>query len=377
MGTHVSGPSTIIKEEGGESTLREEIKDKPWALGEARRDFGDDLPFLFKVLSVKTALSIQSHPDKKLAERLHGERPDVYKDDNHKPEMAVALSDFEALCGFCDDEELRLHLTQVPELAEVCGRDAVDEYLAIHPEDRENNGRKKALKRLFTRLMTAKKELVGKALDDMMARIARSGADGRTLSQREQLVLRLHEQYHHDVGVLSSWFLNYVKLNPGEAIALAANEPHAYISGEIVECMATSDNVIRAGLTPKFKDCEVLCSSLTYKQGKPLVMAGEVPKEGMTLYRPDFKEFEVWSIAADAGKRLNLPGCAGPMIMLMREGSASLLHPESIESGVPSEMQTARGNVLFVPANVPMDIHFAEKSSVWVAAVNGMGYYML
>ena len=58
------------------------------------------LPFLFKVLSVRTALSIQAHPDKELAVKLHASRPDVYKDDNHKPEMAIAVSRFEALCSF-------------------------------------------------------------------------------------------------------------------------------------------------------------------------------------------------------------------------------------------------------------------------------------
>ncbi len=69
-----------------------------------------------------------------------------------------------------------------------------------------------------------------------------------------------------DVGVLSVFFLNLVTLAPGQAMYLPANEPHAYVSGELVEAMATSDNVVRAGLTPKLRDTEVLCSSLTYSQ---------------------------------------------------------------------------------------------------------------
>ena len=67
---------------------------------DSRQKFGDNLPFLFKVLSVNKALSIQAHPDKKHAEELHKARPDIYKDSNHKPEMAIALTDFEGLCGF-------------------------------------------------------------------------------------------------------------------------------------------------------------------------------------------------------------------------------------------------------------------------------------
>uniref|UniRef100_A0A453HXT6 Uncharacterized protein n=1 Tax=Aegilops tauschii subsp. strangulata TaxID=200361 RepID=A0A453HXT6_AEGTS len=88
----------------------------------------------------------------------------------------------------------------------------------------------------------------------------------RTFTEKEQLVLSLEQQYPGDVGVLSAFFFNYVKLRPGEALYIGANEPHAYLSGECVECMATSDNVIRAGLTPKYKDVQTLCSMLTYKQ---------------------------------------------------------------------------------------------------------------
>lgn len=88
----------------------------------------------------------------------------------------------------------------------------------------------------------------------------------RILTDKERLALELEEQYPDDVGVISSFFFNYVKLNPGEALYLGPNEPHAYLSGECIECMATSDNVVRAGLTPKFRDVSTLCSMLTYKQ---------------------------------------------------------------------------------------------------------------
>ena len=78
--------------------------------------------------------------------------------------------------------------------------------------------------------------------------------------------MRLAEQYPGDVGVLSAFFFNYIELVPGQAIYLDANEPHAYLSGECLECMVTSDNVVRAGLTPKYIDTNTLCGMLTYKQ---------------------------------------------------------------------------------------------------------------
>ena len=94
MGTHPNGPS-MLKGQGAPS-LADHIAKKPEMLGEkCRETFGDELPYLFKVLSVNKALSIQAHPNKKHAEKLHAERPDVYKDPNHKPEMAIALTEFE------------------------------------------------------------------------------------------------------------------------------------------------------------------------------------------------------------------------------------------------------------------------------------------
>lgn len=88
----------------------------------------------------------------------------------------------------------------------------------------------------------------------------------RQLSAKEQLILRLEGQYPADVGILAAFFLNYVELKPGEALYVGPNEPHAYISGECIECMATSDNVVRAGLTSKKRDVQALLSMLNYKQ---------------------------------------------------------------------------------------------------------------
>lgn len=123
-----------------------------------------------------------------------------------------------------------------------------------------------ALKAAFTALMTCDAAKVASSIEALVARLSKE-SQSRSLGRKEQLVLKLNEQYPKDVGVLSAYFLNLIELKRGEAIYLAANMPHAYLSGELVEAMATSDSVIRAGLTPKFRDTAVLCSSLTYEQG--------------------------------------------------------------------------------------------------------------
>ena len=124
FGTHPAAPSSVKGNAGGADVLLSQwLQRFPNALGRLKSVCADSgqLPFLFKVLSVNKALSIQAHPDKSLAERLNAERPDVYKDDNHKPEMAVALTYFEAMCGFRPYKTIVLLLQEYPEFSALVG----------------------------------------------------------------------------------------------------------------------------------------------------------------------------------------------------------------------------------------------------------------
>ncbi|XP_028216549.1 mannose-6-phosphate isomerase 1-like [Glycine soja] len=263
MGSHVSGPSFIVLD-GSEQrvTLKSWLLENPNVLGpKVVEKWGGDLPFLFKVLSVDKALSIQAHPDKNLARTLLKLHPDVYKDGNHKPEMALAGTEFKVLCGLVTLKELKAVLT-VPEVVELVGVENVNLVLQITDEDGEEKV-KAILQSLFTDVMSESKESVTGAVDKLRIVCIRKV---RQLTDKEQLVLWLEKQYPSDVGVIAAFFLNHVKLAPDEALFLGANEPHAYIYGECIACKATSDNVVRAGLTPKHRDVQTLCSMLTYKQ---------------------------------------------------------------------------------------------------------------
>jgi len=120
---------------------------------------------------------------------------------------------------------------------------------------------------------------------------------------RHLLALRLNEQYPNDVGIIVSFLLNYITLKPGESLILQPNEPHAYLSGEGIECMATSDNVVRGGLTPKLKDAKILVDMLTYNTGDITPYTGEIIGEGGSsakMYTSGFKEFNVIRVKFDA-----------------------------------------------------------------------------
>ena len=359
MGAHPSGMSTVA--DGG-VPLAEWIESFPGgaaaALGEAvAKRWGGKLPMLFKVLSVAKALSIQSHPDKALAERLHAERPNVYKDDNHKPEMTLAVEPFEALCGFVAHEELRAALAATPEFAEVVGAEnAAAAAAAAGDADAETA----ALKACFAAAMTAVDDVRVRTIRALRARLA--AAPEGSLSPKERLFLRLYEQYPDDIGTMAVFFLNFVTLETGEGLYLGANEPHAYLSGQCVECMATSDNVVRAGLTPKLRDTDVLCSSLTYRTGAPHVLRGEAVDACKRLYAvpAPTDEFEVAAVTVAPGGTYDLAPNAGPQLVLAFGGSG-------IAAPVGGEpLAVGEGTVFFVPAGVAVGLTAAAGDAALV-----------
>lgn len=371
MGTHSNCPSMVSA--SGDS-LQAWIEAHPESLGSAvTRRFGTQLPFLFKVLSVRKALSIQSHPDKALAERLHAEHPKLYPDDNHKPEMALALTEFEALCGFCSLEELQEALRDVPELGECMGPQALRAVQGTKSPDAE------VLKAAFTSIMTCDSLRVQESVASLVTRL-QGQRDKRKLTAKEALALRLNSQYPGgDVGVLSCFFLNLLHMKPGQAIYLPANVPHAYLDGEILECMAASDNVIRAGLTPKFKDTSVLCSSLVYEQGLPEVLDGDTENvPGCTrVYRPPFEEFEMWVMDFDGSSSgsLEVPASEGPSILLVLRGQGSARASQAAikSKDLAEEVEMAKGTILFVPAGTQISVSPAAgdgKLSICSAVVN-------
>lgn len=120
------------------------------------------------------------------------------------------------------------------------------------------------LRYLFTRYLSSPIERVVEIIQKLTSRLE-GKIKQQPLDELESLVLELIAQYPGDIGIFSPLLLNYLILNPGESFFIGPNEPHAYIYGDCIECMALSDNVVRAGLTPKHKDVEILSKMLTYR----------------------------------------------------------------------------------------------------------------
>lgn len=239
MGAHPAGCSEI--ETGSDSvSLLEAIAQSPGTVLGARtvENFGQ-LPFLLKILSAETALSIQVHPDKRLAEEGYAQQGnrtgEDYNDANHKPELVYAITPFMAMNGFRPFQEtvnhfLRLNAPELmPALAEFRG-----------------NLTGEGFKHFFVSLM----QLAQLEKDSVLKQLQVS-LDSGGFTHLQSFITRLMRDYPGDIGILAPLFLHCITLEPGEAMFLRAGTLHAYVHGTAVEVMACSDNVLRAGLTPK------------------------------------------------------------------------------------------------------------------------------
>lgn len=369
MGTHPSNPSKDVLTK---RTLLDLVQDNQALLSQdVSARFGNKLPFLFKVLSIGKALSIQAHPNKKLAEQLHARDSKNYPDDNHKPEMTIAITPFDGLCGFRPLSEISHFFSTIPSLKSLVGEKEAQAYQTavkgIETSDKkEDEGKnKKALQQAFGSLMNSKKEDVEAASKELVesakkegASFAGGGLPSTSGQELADLVVRLNGQFPGDIGLFVLFFLNYVKLEVGEAMFLKADDIHAYLSGDIIECMAASDNVVRAGFTPKFKDVDTLISMLTYSYAPiseqkmepvdyPYVTLNTVAYSSgseTTLYDPPIDEFSV--VKTDLkkkGAKATFEQIAGPSIFICTTGEGKISVGPTVEEVKP-------GYVYFVGA---------------------------
>ncbi|KAJ3206057.1 Mannose-6-phosphate isomerase [Clydaea vesicula] len=182
--------------------------------------------------------------------------------------MAIALTRFEGLCGFKSLEAILKTIEENSELRSVIGMDTYRSFkITIQDFNATEEDRKLALKQVFKSLISCDRTLLQTELQNIVYRL-KDSPDIKINGTTAELVNRLWSQFPNDVGIFCALLLNYICLNPGEAFFMAANEPHAYLSGDCVECMATSDNVVRAGLTPKLIDVDTLVEMLTYNHGE-------------------------------------------------------------------------------------------------------------
>jgi len=344
IGAHPSAPSQV-ELDGALVPLPDVIAGQPEAIlgpGVVAR-FGSSLPFLLKVLSAARPLSIQVHPNGAQAQRLHARDPQHYPDPNHKPEVAIALDGLRALAGFKPFAGILEALERVPELAGLAGP-ALCRDLAAGA-----NASPLVQQVLLRRLCTS---LIESADDEEGLQAALGRLEGRLrgqpqpLAAEEALFLDLRREYPGpDIGLLVLFLLNLVHLEAGQGLYIGAGVPHAYLQGNIVECMAASDNVVRAGLTPKFKDVEALAEVLDCEPGPARILEG-APGAGEIEYATPAAEFRVACWRLQAGDVRREATHARVQVLLVTAGEVHLAWRG------PGEMALRQGQAVLIPAFV-------------------------
>ncbi|PRY51848.1 mannose-6-phosphate isomerase type 1 [Geodermatophilus tzadiensis] len=338
MGGHPDQPSVLSTGVALDKAITEQPQE---LLGpEVHERFGARLPFLMKVLAAETPLSLQAHPTMEqaqagfLAEEAAGVPRDdparTFKDPWHKPELLLALTTFEALCGFRPVEE-SLHCLaklQLPELKPTIAALARGGLQAAIPQLLALSGKRRT------------------HLVDVVARRAAGfvAAHDPEFINTYRWAASLAETYPGDPGVVISLLCNHLKLAPGEAVFLPAGNLHAYLSGAGVEVMASSDNVLRGGLTAKHVDLAALIEVLDFSDGRVPVIHPVLGPGGLR-YPVPVEDFDLTRAQLD--EQAGSFTTRGPQVVLCAEGRATL-------TGADGEVVLERGQSAFVAAGAPV-----------------------
>ena len=299
---------------------------------------GKQLPFLLKILAAETPLSIQAHPNStQAAEGFARENAAGiglqatdrnYKDDRHKPEMIVALTEFEALCGFKTEKQIRNLLESMLDPTDVSEglKSLVSHWLEIFASE-------DGLQNLFVDITNRRGNL-----DGVTAELTQQA----NLSAQFELAARLNILYPGDPGVILALLMNHVWLEPGEALFLPAGNIHAYLSGLGIEIMASSDNVLRGGLTPKHVDVAELQKVLTFAGGPVDLVKTKELSRGLFEYVAPVDDFILYraELSGDVVMAdLNIPGAS---IVLCTAGEIA------VSNSIEERVVLQRGEAAFI-----------------------------
>ncbi len=362
MGAHPQATSEVFHQ-GRWMSLGDLIREAPAEiLGDRVAErFGGELPFLFKVLAAAEPLSIQAHPDRAQARRGFRREDETgvgrdapqrnYRDPNHKPELLCALTRFAMVRGFRPPGEIfslleRLGLPQLlPECRVLRGGEA-----------------SQALERFFADYMMLSASRLEEALEPALARASELEATDAAF----RWVGKLATHYPGDRGALAPLILNFLELQPGEAVFTGPGVLHAYLDGVGVELMASSDNVLRGGLTSKHVDVPELLEVLRFEPQAPRIL-NPVTVAGIRSFETAAEEFVLEELEVTANR--DFEGAGGSVaILLCTEGEGSLRAMQRGSGATGTATTFARGDTFLIPAAAP-GIRISGSATLFRASV--------
>jgi mannose-6-phosphate isomerase len=340
IGAHGRASSSV--EVGGVwRPLRRFVEDQPArVLGErVLARFGAQLPFLLKVLAVERPLSLQTHPGaqaaalgwaREEAARVPLDAPErSYPDANPKPELVCALGDFEALCSFRPLAALRERIAAL-------GAPLFAAALVAAKPDAPGD--------VLAHLLTLPREV----RSALAAELAACAGDDVAGDPALGWVAALHDAYPGDVAVAAPLLLHHVRLRAGEGLDLGPGDLHAYLRGTALEVMASSDNVLRAGLTRKPVAVDDLLAVLARGAGDPPRVAPVPGGRGEAVYPTGTEWFRLSLLGLEPGSPLPVEVDRGAEVLLCLEGGGELAAADANDA-----VGFRRGEALFVAGETP------------------------
>lgn len=354
LGAHPLSPSVM---RGGR--LDEALADEPALLGDSHELYGTQLPYLMKVLSARHALSIQAHPNRAQAEDGFAREEALgvarnapgrtYRDDWPKPELMIAMTEFHTLAGFRDPHETAGYFSQL-------GLDGVIDSITGPLTARDGAA---GLEEVFLDVLSLSGERRD-LTDQVLAACVNHRNDEGPLGDFARTALELDETFPSNPGIIAALLMNHVVLQPGEALYIPCGRMHAHLRGTGIEIMATSDNVIRGGLTDKHIDVDELVRVVDFNPVVPEPTAGELDANGVRSYPVPCPEFDVWHLDTTAERVLELPAPGMPRIALVVDGEATFDNGEST-------LTLGKGHAMFAPAP-EANIQVRGDAEVFVAS---------
>lgn len=349
MGTYPTTPSLVLS--SGQDLQEHLNANKERLIGKpVLNKFGADLPYLPKILSIAKALPLQIHPNKELAAKLHEKDPEKFSDSNHKPEIAVALSTFEVFVGWMPLQNIEQLFTKIPILKVTFNQDAPSPFTFD------------TLKAIVLRILSASSEKIAEVYAAL--RKLPVSEFGVHNSHIPKLLPRLAEQYEKsDPGNLVALLtMNFLVLEKGQAIYVPADGIHAYLSGDIVECMARSDNVLNTGFCPQpdRDSAELFTAALKHSpaSARDAILRPKPSDKGRhgrtKILAPPMSEFNMLVTQIEAKETETISAIQGPSIMVVTSGSG-VMRAEN------EEIQLKEGYVFFIGYDTELELLAAHE----------------
>ena len=355
LGAHLKAPSLVKVQQ---KNIPLDVFLNEYLSKDSEPNFGT-LPYLFKVLDVHKMLSIQVHPTKEAAKKGYELENNNgipltanhrnYKDQNHKPEIMVALSDFWLLHGFLERSKLIKNLQETKELTFLLKTFLEEGYLG-----------------LYKKVMEFSQEEVNKILRPLMDRIypkfIANEIEKSAPAYWAAKSLADKDVQNLDKGIFSIFFFNILKLSKGEAIFQDAGLPHAYLEGKNMELMANSDNVLRGGLTTKHIDVEELLKNTKFEETIPAILHGNYNKSnGEVVYKTTTKDFEMSKIELNSSTSHRSVSNSIEILIAMK-GSATVIENKNA-------FFLEKGQSIVIKSNTAYKIQTNTEAEIYKAGV--------